>query len=305
MTIPRATITSPKSFGRMTPKQRKQIIRFFEDMLDKVPLTVEGAQHLIKNGGGFQDGTGEVIKHLSIPNQFANEEVQSNYTYPPEYDGPKPVVEQVTTLAEILNLDSTNALEYAKNLPELPAGAEGWFAIPSQSGLEKLFPEIKNDAERYFVGVLIHKKIADSRNFYNYRDGQITPNRLRVHARTAHALDLVSRNQPGDILIVAGQLGMRHRGRSVRRARECFDENEFGLGALAVGSIVLTHPTRLVRWEELDMDCSGNDFNDPDSVVRFGRAPLFFWSFGGVKFGTERVSRARDCYGSASAFLPQ
>src|SRR3990167_7425135 len=91
-------------------------------------------------------------------------------------------------------------------------------------------------------------KFADSQSFYNYREGQITPAQLRVHARTAHALDLIAETQKGDILIVAAQLGMRHRGKSVRRAREVFVGSEFGLGSLAVGSIVLTHPERLAPW---------------------------------------------------------
>ncbi len=33
--------------------------------------------------------------------------------------------------------------------------------------------------------------------------------------------------QPGDILIIAAQLGMSHRGRSVRLAREVFVANEW------------------------------------------------------------------------------
>ena len=124
-------------------------------------------------------------------------QTQTVYTYPNEYDGPKPIEEQVTALAEILGLDPAQALEYAKNLPELPAGAEGWFAIPSSDGLKKLFPKIENDAERYCAGVrLVHEKIAASRKLYNRCDGQITPNRLRVHARTAHALDLVAEAWP-------------------------------------------------------------------------------------------------------------
>ncbi|OHA17076.1 MAG: hypothetical protein A3G52_01560 [Candidatus Taylorbacteria bacterium RIFCSPLOWO2_12_FULL_43_20] len=283
-----------------------QAVNIFEAAYNKAKLDDSRAQRLNERGDELKTGISKLIAELSVSDRYADEEVQSNYTYPREYDGPKPIEEQVKALAEILNLDSSNALEYAKNLPELPAGAEGWFAIPSSNGLKKLFPQIENDADRYCAGVrLVHEKIAASRKFYNWSDRQITPNRLRVHARTAHALDLVAENQHGDILIVAEQLGMRHRGRSVRRARECFDSNEFGLGSLAVGSIVLTHPNRLVRWKELDMDCSGDEFDDPDADVRFDHAPFFIFNDGEVGFGTHWYDDAYESYGSVSAFVPQ
>jgi len=237
--------------------------------------------------------------------QYRDEEVSSNYIYPKEYKGPKPIIDQINALAKILGLDPSQALEYTKSLPQLPDGAEGWFAILSDTGLQKLFPQITDPAERYCKGVrLIHEKIADSRSFYNYREGQITSAHLRVHTRTAHALDLIAENQPGDILIVAGQLGMRHRGRSVRRAREVFVSNEFGLGSLAVGSIILTHPERIVRWKELDMDCSGDEFS-PVADGSFSRAPIFVFHDGKVRFGADWVGDAYDRYGSASGFVPQ
>lgn len=283
-----------------------QAVDIFEAAYNKARLDDSRAQRLNERGDELKIGISKLIAELSVSDRYTNEEVQSNYTYPKEYDGPKPIEEQIRALAKILGLDQANALEYTKNLPELPAGAEGWFAIPSSDGLKKLFPQIGNDAERYCAGVrLVHEKIATSREFYNHRDGQITPNRLRVHARTAHALDLIAEHQPGDILIVAGQLGMRHRGRSVRRARECFDSNEFGLGSLAVGIMILTHPERLSHHDDLWIDCAGDEFDDPGANVRFVRAPYFSFRDGRVGFDTFWFVSACDRYGAASAFVPQ
>jgi len=297
----------------ITKGQRKQVIQFgtnaIEKILDELGLEKAGAQRVIEHGDEFARVIREValtsLKGLSVTDKYKDEEVSSNYSYPKEYNGPKSIEEQIKAITKIFNLDSAQALEYVKNLPELPVGAEGWFAIPSDIGLQKLFPQIIDQAERYCASVrLIHEKIADSRSFYNYREEQITPAQLRVHTRTAHALDLIAENQPGDILIVAGQLGMRHRGRSVRRAREVFVANEFGFGSLAVGSIVLTHPERIVRWKELDMDCSGDEFS-PDAVGSFSHTPLFYFSGGEVKFFAYRVDSSCDLYGSASGFVPQ
>lgn len=281
-------------------------VGLFEAVYNKSKLDDARAQRLNERGGELQDGIAKLIAELSVSNQYANEEVRSSYTYPKEYKGPKPIVDQIKAIAKIFGLDPSQAIEFAKNLPAIPEGAEGWFAIPSVDALaKKHFPEVTDPVQKYCQAVqLVHAKIAASRSFYNYREGQITPAQLRVHARTAHALDLIAEPQKGDILIVAAQLGMRHRGKSVRRAREVFTANEFGLGSLAVGSIVLTHPERLVRWEELDMDCAGDEFS-PEADGDFSLSPYFDFVDGEVRFGTYFVAYPHDHFGSVSGFLSQ
>ncbi len=282
----------------------RHAVHLFEIAYDKSKLDDARAQRLNERGGELQDGIAKLIAELSQVHQYANEEVRSNCTYPKEYKGPKLIADQIKAIAKIFDLDPSQALEFAKNLPALPDGAEGWFAIPSVDALaKKHFPEVTDPAQKYCQAVqLVHAKIAASRSFYNYREGQITPAQLLVHARTAHALDLIAETQKGDILIVAAQLGLRHRGKSVRRAREVFVANEFGLGSLAVGSIVLTHPERLVRWEELDMDCSGDEFS-PEADGDFSGAPCFHFYNGGVPFHVCHCGHAYEDYGSVSAFL--
>lgn len=281
-------------------------VSLFEAVYNKSKLDDARAQRLNERGGELQDGIAKLIAELSVSNQYANEEVRSNYAYPKEYKGPKPIADQIKAIAKILDLDPSQALSNARNLPELPGGAEGWFAIPSVGALgKKHFPEVTDPVEMYCQAVqLVHQKIAASRSFYNYLEGQITPAQLRVHTRTAHALDLIVETQKGDILIVAAQLGLRHRGKSVRRAREVFMQNEFGLGSLAVGSIVLTHPERLVHWEELDMDCSGDEFA-PEADGVFSLSPHLDSDGSEVEFGKGFVDRLYDNFGSVSGFLSQ
>ncbi len=290
----------------ITSNQRKQVVRLMEDGLDALRLDKDGAQRVIENGGEFQVGLKELIEKHSITNQFADEEVETGYTYPREYRGPKPINDQIKAIAEILGLDSSHALEFAKTLPELPMGAEGWFAIPTVDAVAtKHFPEVTDPADHYCRAVeLVLERIGKSRKFYNYREGEITPNRLRQHVRTLNALGKLAETQKGDILIVAAQYGMRHRGRSTRRARECFVGNEFGLGAFAVGCMALVHPERYVRWEELDTDCAGDEFA-PDADGGFSFAPFFHFYDGEVVFSADWFDDARAYYGSVSAFLPQ
>jgi hypothetical protein len=84
---------------------------------------------------------------------------------------------------------------------------------------------------------------------------------------------------------------MRHRGKSVRRARETFASNEFGLGAFAIGCMALVHPERYVRWEELDTDCAGDEFA-PDANGVFSEAPIFYFYDDRLGFGAYGVSGA-------------
>jgi hypothetical protein len=266
----------------------------------------DGSAQRLNESREFWKELGELIKKHSATNQYANEVVSSNYTYPKEYKGPKPIAEQVKTIATMFGLDPTQALEFAKNLPTLPEGAEGWFAIPKVSMVAtKQFPAITDKAEQYCEAVkLVHTKLADGRSFYNYRNGEIVPSKLRQHARTVDFLEHLEVEQQGDILIIAVQYGMRHRGKSVRRARETFASNEFGLGAFAIGCMALIHPERYVRWEELDTDCAGDEFA-PLAVGDFSESPIFYFNDGWLRFRTHDVSHARAYYGSVSAFVPQ
>jgi hypothetical protein len=261
----------------------------------------------VNDTSGLADLVKGFIATSRVLNEFKNEEVRSSYAYPKEYKGPKSIADQIKALAAILNLDSTSALAFVEKLPSLPDGAEGWFAIPNLAALaKKQFSKVTDPAMQYCRSVqLIHEKIASSRSFDNYREGQITPQQLRMSERTTYALNLIASDQKdGDILIIAAQLGLRHRGRSVRRARVVFTSKEFGLDPLMVGAITLTHPERFVRWEQLHIDCAGAEFA-PDGGGQFVRAPFFVFRGDGLRFGAGRVGVANDNYGSASGFLPQ
>ncbi len=288
----KASITS----NRITNRQKDQIARFAEDAARKairvINLDNPGAQQVISRGNDLANAIIDKVRELSLKNQFANEEVSSSYVYPSEYKL-KSVAEQANKLRELFpsigNADETLATK------PLPKGAEGYFVIPRW---EKVAPTY-NEAVQKVLSL-----IASSRKFYNYREGQLGPDRLRQHEHTAKMLAKLGKDQKGDLLVVPAQFGMLHRGQSVRRAREIFMANEFGLGAFALGCMILTHPERLVRWEELHFDCAGDEFS-PEADGDFSRAPRFYFYFGRVGFSTYWVSHAHDYYGSASGFVPQ
>lgn len=299
-------MTTKKLITSDDPKGR-QATDLFRGAYNKAQLTDEQAQRLNENRGGeFTAELLQLIQKCSVTNQYADEVVSSSYTYPGEYKGPKPIDEQIRTIASLFGLDWTQAMEFAKNLPTLPEGSEGWFAIPKVSSVgKKYFPAITDPATQYCEAVkLVFTKLAKNRSFTNYRDGEIVPSKLRQHARTVDFLERMEAEQTGDILILDVQYGMRHRGKSVRRARETFASNEFGLGAFALGCMALVHPERYVRWEELDTDCAGDEFS-PDADGVFSGAPIFCFDGVRLEFGAGDVSDARGGCGSASGFIPQ
>ena len=226
-------------------------------------------------------------------NQFADEEVQSSYAYPKGYKV-KGITEQTNILRQLFP-GVGNALEKLAARP-LPPNAEGWFAIPKWQTLAPTYGEA---VEKVLA------MIASKRKFYNYRDGQLGAEYLRQHAKTAKMFQKLGDEQKDfDILVVSAQSGLRHKGRSVRRAREVFTANEFGLGAFAIGIMLLTHPEREVQWEQLHVDCAGDEFS-PDADGDFSDAPLFDFYDGGVRFDAYWYDSANGFYGSASGFVSQ
>lgn len=227
---------------------------------------------------------------------FANEEVKSNYGYPQGY-AMKPVCEQLVELSKHFNgLNTNDVLACSKELPALSAGAEGWFAVPRWDKVAKTY----NEAVEKVLDL-----IGKTRTFHNYRKGNLGPKYLRLSERTATALMMLGERQKGDFLLIPAQFGRSHRGRSVRRVRESIgNSNEFGLGSFIVGCMILSHPKRLVQWEQLHIDCPGDEYS-PDADAVFSHAPLFHFLDGRVGFDAGWVDGAGEHYGFASGFVSQ
>ncbi len=245
------------------------------------------------------DGSGRkdtLMANQPMTDLYADEVVTSSYAYPKGY-AVKPLIEQINTLSRAFNLDPNPAEAYvyanAYSIANPPEGAEGWFAVVRSEAL----------AEEH--GQAIEKVLAvieARRPFHNYRKEQLTPAHVRRSARTAEAMKTFYQGQEGDILILPAQLGMRHRGKSVRLAIETFQRSEFGLDSVSVGSIAITHPERFQRFDELDTDCAGDEYS-PGAGGDFSKTLCFDFDFGRLEFDGGRTDFAsKDC-GAASGFL--
>ena len=283
----------------ITSGQRKQYLRFVEDAaeraLKEVGLDKDGLQRLIENGDKFQARIITGIREFSVSNQFADEEVECSYVYPADYKV-KGITEQTNILRQLFP-----GIGYAdENLASrpLPANTEGWFAIPRWQKVAETY----NEAVEKVLELIKQQRKG---KFYNWRGGKLGKQYLRQHEHTVKKLQALGDQQKDyDILVVAAQFGLRHRGRSVRRAREIFTTNEFGLGAFEIGCMLLTHPERLVSYNDLGIDCAGDEYA-PVAGGSFSSTPFFFSNESGVVFGTGWFGRARSGCGSASGSLPQ
>jgi hypothetical protein len=261
-----------------------------EGILDK-----DGLQRLIENGDELQSDVMASIRRVSLSDQFADEEVESSYGYLSGYRTPKPIDEQVKLLNGFFpNLGNVNEKLVEQPLPQ---DAEGYFAIPRW---QKIAPTYGEALQKVLDLI---KQTRDGK-FYNYREGQLGSDRLRQHAKTAKVEVKLGQEQEGyDIFVVPCQFGIKHRGRSVRRAREVFNASEFGLGAFAVACMVLTHPERLRHYDDLWIDCAGDEY-DPRRNGSFDQAPVLYFNDDKIKFFDLRVVSTIGFYGAASGFLP-
>lgn len=229
--------------------------------------------------------------------QFAGEQVRSSCRYPKEYRGPRSIEDQIQVLAQIFGLDPSQALEFVTGLPKLPEAAEGWFAIPRW---KKLAPTYREAVEKVLT------MIESKRKFCNLQKGLLGVGYLRQHTQKVKGFKKLGDEQKGhDILVVPAQFGFRHRGRSIRRAREVMNAFEFGLGAFEVGIMLLTHPERLQHPYDLMIDSGGDEFAS-SHAFQFTAALRFLCAFGDaeLRFGSNTLHAADGACGSASGFLP-
>lgn len=237
---------------------------------------------------------------IFVSNRFANEEVASSYGYLSGYC--RPISDQIDVLRghwPMLNPDFT--VRYARDiLPtlQLPGWVEGSFIVVRPGFFSNVYGEELEEV------MLTLSRVRGGGKFHNYREGQLGGRFLRQHERSVAMWRKLGEMQKGDILLVPAQLGLRHRGRSVRRGQEVYVASEFGLGAFASGVALLTHPNRLQHYEDLLIDCAGDEYA-PEADDVFSCAPCWYFSDGGLKFDAHKVNDAYPRCGSASAFLPE
>lgn len=279
------------------PKGR-QFMSIVEAAYNKAKLDNDAAQLLNERGHELKAEISELIAKFSVTNEFADEEVESFRGYISGYTKPDTILEQAETLSRLFN-------EYQLGFPntnvpksKLPEGAEGWFAIPRW----QLIAPTYGEAVERVIELLISK--AYGLRFENLNEGRLGPKNLRQSTKSVGMWEKLEKEQKSDILVIPAQFGVRHRGRSVRRARAVMSKTEFGLGAFAVGVMLLTHPHRFQNKDDLFIDCAGDESQDPlYPDLSFEDAPCFVLLAGTRRFSTDWFGVDSAGSGSASAWI--
>jgi hypothetical protein len=150
----------------------------------------------------------EIIRSHTVSHKFEDEEVASDRVYPSTYRL-RPVEAQVTELRKLFPALG-NCQEKLGHRP-LPDEPESWFAIPRWQALASTY----NEAVEMLLRVL-----ATRRRFSNRIAERLGEKYLRQTERSVLAEKILADQQTGnDILVVAAQAGMLHRGSSARRTR--------------------------------------------------------------------------------------
>jgi hypothetical protein len=287
--------------GNTTEQQNRMLQEFLGDAVQEAyrtaieQLDMQSAQTVLdmnrKLKSEVAERVVEIIQRHTVSDKYKDEEVRSDRVYPSTYRV-RPVEAQVTELRKAFpGLGS--CLEKLSRKP-LPAGAEAWFAIPRWQALAPTYTE----AVEMMLAVL-----ATRRKFSNRIIGKIGEKYLRQCERSKLAEKILAEQQQGnDILVIAAQAGMLHRGSSARRTRVAMAGNEYGLGVFAMGCMLLTHPERLSSGETLMIDCSGDEYSVRADYT-FDRVPLFDYDISGIEFSIFYEDRARNLWGTPTAFL--
>lgn len=191
----------------------------------------------------------------------------------------------------------------------LPSGAQGLFAIPRH---EVVAPTYREALDK----VLALMEPIRGQRFYNSWNlrHQDAPIILRHYEHAVACIEKLEEAQKGrDILIIPAQMGLLHQSVNGRWARKEMRPNEFGLGAFAVGTYLLTHP-QLHRYNTLPeknevithcIICPGDeDFLSPTGNGTYTAFPCF-WA-GSFQTGVSTILNWESNPGvaSASGFVP-
>jgi hypothetical protein len=191
------------------------------------------------------------------------------------------------------------------------------FVIPDWQAIGETYVEATVKAWDRLAESLVYKG-----RFYNYRQ-RLTQDRIKLvytnlyhqlsrewgyqlkGIPTAAAHDRLRELRPTPVTVwpVFAQTGLRHRGRSVRRAHVCFSDTEWGLGPFEVACILLTDgEDRLTAYEHLGIDLPGA-FYIPEADHAFDRAFCFRFNGDLFEYDGHWLDYPRQKFGSASASL--
>jgi hypothetical protein len=266
----------------------EKLVEGLGEVLGRLNLTDEELMFRVDRIEEMRSKMWDCVKSLSI-DRYKDEEVESDCEYPGNYFV-RPINEQVEILQQYFPHLSFKL--YGELKPsELPEGAEGWFVVPK---LERIAGADELATEK--IMRLINSSLTPSFGMLNFCKKR----------KTREAIESLSLGSANDFILFPAQFGLRHRGRSVRRAQDLASSSEFFLGLYEVGCMLLTHPERLdASLKTLGIYCAGNEDHCYNGRELFD-TPLFRWDIGSntlIYSDIHYPEKPDKKYGTASGFL--
>lgn len=222
---------------------------------------------------------------------FGEEEVGSSMLYPAGRKI-KTIQQQLLLLTEYF----PSIKAEVSGMDELPDATERWVVVPRHSVIASDY----NKALEIALDFLQRERPY----FLNWRKGELGKDYLRLTRRTERALNKLNGAVLGDCLAIPAQLGLRHLGRSARRAHVLLKPNEFGLGPFETAIFLLTHPEWLSAPNDLGVDCIGCEYT-PYGHGYFKYILFFYFSGDTLRFGDRWCGCPDRKFGPATGFLFQ
>lgn len=239
----------------------------------------------------------EALLRLQTEQRFVDEEVTTTRGYPHDHRL-LDIEAQIEVLCQHWPAISPDAaIRYARDVwPtfQTPDWVEGPFAL--------ICPGFFSDRYDKEVGEVLRVL---AKIYYRRFNDQLPDGRTSKHLRQCvpNGLHTLMRQQPNsDILIVGGQFGLHHRGRSVPRTRVMMASDEFGFGVKDVATMLLTHLYRLNGNDHLWVECPGDEYS-PRADDIFEDSIGFAHNLDYLRLVVSTTQRY-SASGSATGFLP-
>lgn len=152
----------------------------------------------------------------------------------------------------------------------LPDGAGRWVLIPNWHKTEKRYGKAClrmldildnitsiSRVNKHWEGGLFNVREYCKRGLFGTNE-YCEAKRLKQKKEKSYIMQYIHREQRSNIAIVPVQFGIRHRGRSLWRVDNIKSSTEFHLGMYEVVFLLMAHPERLQREDDLSVCCAGD-----------------------------------------------
>jgi hypothetical protein len=209
----------------------------------------------------------------------------------------QPLLYQIRFIAEVFGLDQERAYSLGRHLLASrftpPSDAKAFFAVPAWSSLANNYGDaVTKMLEIFAKHMPFDNKLVES----------LTNESIQQSDRSREAWEELQKEQGGDILVLAAQLGSLHQNQCLRKARESFRKEEFELGVLATSAILIMHPHWKVREMRSYID-TGDEYLLEGDGEEQTRLLTFSRSINGFTFSHRPDDLASPFAGVATGFL--